>query len=362
MPLSNLIASLSDLKENRRLSSEAESIITPFIGKSYQVRFTLITQSRTFPGKHTGGFEEGKTVVANFADGNLECTVLISQEENEWVETLKKDEEFECRVGVLALDTLYQRIIFGKYSSDPDKEKLDRSNEGIQVEPGNSEVGQVNTEPNKDLIPEEMEVEKTADVPAAEKESESFETSIPILEMQDEKEPEVQEFVKEDISTRMVEPEEKERSDSGDVGETDSSEALRGEDTEEEKPPPVSLQKETQSEYRGDKLDLEQILDKRYNRGFDSLTEEERAILEKNKKPPRTFTVQGRSKKKVVETTKSDADNLALGCRTLVALPFAYMGLKSLDEGFFVMIFGLGFLFVAYKLAEPMIRQIREKF
>ena len=362
MPLSNLIASLSDLKENRRLSSEAESIITPFIGKSYQVRFTLITQSRTFPGKHTGGFEEGKTVVANFADGNLECTVLISQEENEWVETLKKDEEFECRVGVLALDTLYQRIIFGKYSNDPDKEKLDRINEGIQVEPGNSEVGQVNTEPNKDLIPEEMEVEKTADVPAAEKESESFETSIPILEMQDEKEPEVQEFVKEDISTRMVEPEEKERSDSGDVGDTDSSEALRGEDTEEEKPPPVSLQKETQSEYRGDKLDLEQILDKRYNRGFDSLTEEERAILEKNKKPPRTFTVQGRSKKKVVETTKSDADNLALGCRTLVALPFAYMGLKSLDEGFFVMIFGLGFLFVAYKLAEPMIRQIREKF
>ena len=349
------------MKENRRLSSEAEAIITPFIGKSYQVRFTLITQSRTFPGKHTGGFEEGKTVVANFADGNLECTVLISQEENEWVETLKKDEEFECRVGVLALDTLYQRIIFGKYSSDPDKEKLDRSNGGIPVEPENSEVGQVNTEPTKDLIPEEMEVEENAEVRDAEKELESLETSLPLAKLQDENEPEVQEFVKEDISTIRVEPEEKESSDSGDVGDTDSSEALSAEDTEEEKPPHLPLQKETQSEYRGDKLDLEQILDKRYNRGFDSLTEEERAILEKNKKPPRTFSVHDRSKKKVVETTKSDADNLALGCRTLVALPFAYMGLKSLDEGFFVMIFGLGFLFVAYKLAEPMIRQIREK-
>ena len=299
MLLSNLIASLSDLKENRRLSSEAEAIITPFIGKSYQVRFTLITQSRTFPGKHTGGFEEGKTVVANFADGNLECTVLISQEENEWVETLKKDEEFECRVGVLALDSLYQRIIFGKYLGDPDEEKLDRSNEGIQVEPGNSEVGQVNTEPTKDLIPEEMEVEKPAVEPVSEKELESLETSIPMVEMQDEKEPEVQEFVKEDISTRRVEPEEKERSDSGDVGDTNSSEALNGEDTEEEKPPHLPLQKETQSEHREDTHDLEQILDKRYNRGFDSLTQEERATLEKNKKPRRTFTVPDRTNKKI---------------------------------------------------------------
>ena len=347
------------MKENRRLSSEAESIITPFIGKSYQVRFTLITQSRTFPGKHTGGFEEGKTVVANFADGNLECTVLISQEENEWVETLKKDEEFECRVGVLALDTLYQRIIFGKYSSDPDKETLDRSNEGIQVEPENSEVGQVNTEPTKDLIPEEMEVEENAEVRDAEKELESLETSLPLAKLQDENEPEVQEFVKEDISTIRVEPEEKERSDSGDDWDTDSSEALPREDTEEGTPPPTPSQNEAQNEYRGDKHDLEQILDKRYKSGFDSLTEDERAILEKNKKPRRTFTVPGRSKKKVQETTHSGANDLALGCRALIAIPFAYLGLKSLDEGFFVMLFGLGFLFVAYKLAEPMIRQIK---
>lgn len=350
------------MKENRRLSSEAESIITPFIGKSYQVRFTLITQSRTFPGKHTGGFEEGKTVVANFADGNLECTVLISKEENEWVEILKKDEEFECRVGVLALDSLYQRIIFGKYLGDPDEEKLDRSNEAIQVEPENSEVGQVNTVPTKDLIPEEMEVEKNAGEPVTEKESESFETSSPIVEWQDEKEPEVQEFVKEDISTIRAEAEEKERSDSGDDGDTDSSEALNVEDTEEEEPTLLPLQKETQSEDRQDKHDLEQILDKRYNRGFDSLTEEERATLEKNKKPRRTFTVPNRPNKKAQETTNSDAGNLDVGCRTLMAIPIAYMGLKCLDEGFFVMLFGFGFLFVAYKLAEPMIMQIKKNY
>lgn len=356
MPLSNLIASLSDLKENRRLSSEAEAIITPFIGKSYQVRFRFITQSRTFPGKHTGGFEEGKTVVANFADGNLECTVLIAQGENEWVETLKKDEEFECRVGVLALDILYQRIIFGKYSSDPDKEHLDWSNEGIQVEPENSEVEQVNTEPTKDSIPEEMKVEENAEVRDAEKELESLETSIPIAELQDENEPEVQEFVKEDISTIWVEPEEKGQSVLGDDVHTNSSEDLAGEDAEEAKLSTTP----SQNEYRGDKHDLEQILDKRYKSGFDSLTEEERAILEKNKKPPRTFTVPDSTNKKVEETTHSDAINLTFGCRTLMAIPIALLGLNSLDEGFFVMLFGLVCLFIAYKLAEPMIRQIKK--
>ena len=301
-------------------------------------------------------------MVANFADGNLECTVLISQEENEWVETLKKDEEFECRVGVLALDSLYQRIIFGKYLGDPDEEKRERSNEAIPVEPENSQVGQVNTGSTKDLILEEMEVEKTAAEPVSEKELESLEKSIPKVELQEENELEVQEFVKEDIPIIIVEPEEKERSDSGDDGDTDSSEALNVEDIEEEEPPLLPLQKETQSEYRGDKLDLEQILDKRYNRGFDSLTEEERAILEKNKKPPRIANVPNRPNKKAQETTNSDAGNLDVGCRTLMAIPIAYMGLKCLDEGFFVMLFGFGFLFVAYKLAEPMIMQIKSNY
>jgi hypothetical protein len=158
----------------------------------------------------------------------------------------------------------------------------------------------------------------------------------------------------------MTEPEDKVRIDSGDDVGKDSSEDLNGEDAEEGEPPLLPFPREAQNEYGGDNLDLEQILDKRYNRGFDSLTEEERAILEKNKKPPRTFTVPDRPKKKVQETANSDADNLALGCRTLMSIPFAYLGLKSLDEGFFVMIFGLGFLFVAYKLAEPMIRQIKQ--
>lgn len=350
------------MKENRRLSSEAEIIITPFIGKSYQVRFTFITQSRTFPGKHTGGFEEGKTVVANFADGNLECAVLISQGENEWVETLKKDEEFECRVDVLALDSLYQRIIFGKYLGDPDEEKRERSNEAIPVKPENPQVGQVNTGSTKDLILEEMEVEKPAVEPVSDQELESLETSIPMVELQEENESEVQEFVKEDIPTLIVDPEEKGRSDLEDDVNTNSSEELTGEDTEDGTPPPTPYPKEVQNEHREDTHDLEQILDKRYNRGFDSLTQEERATLEKNKKPRRTFTVPDRTNKKVEESTHSDADNLALGCRTLMAIPIAYLGLKSLDEGFIVMLFGLGFLFVAYRLAEPMIRQIKKNY
>lgn len=362
MSLSNLIASLSDLKENRRLSSEAEVIISPFIGKSYRVRFRFINQSRTFPGKHTGGFEEGKTVVANFADGNLECTVLIAQEENEWVGTLKKDEEFECRVNVLALDSLYQRIIFGKYLGNPEEENLSRNNEAIQVELENSEVGQENTVPAKDSILEEKEVEKTTAELISEKDSESLQSSIPIVELQEDKEAEALEFVKEDIPATTVDPEEKERSNSRDDADTDLSEDLTNEYSEEVEPPHLPFQKETQNEYRRDNHDLERILDKRYNRGFDSLTAEEREIIERNKKRPRIVNKQVRSRKEDQKISHSNENILALGCRTLMALPFAYMGLKSLDGGFFGMIFGLGFLFVAYKLAKPMIREIGQNY
>ena len=38
----------------------------------------------------------------------------FSKEENDWITNLTNGEEFTCRVKVLQLDKLYNRVVFGK--------------------------------------------------------------------------------------------------------------------------------------------------------------------------------------------------------------------------------------------------------
>ena len=109
-----LIETLRDLKENRRLSSESEAIIKPLVGGKYLFPFSFVEASSTFSSRIDDSYSKGKTVVANFCDCDLECSILFPPSENEWVDGLKKGDEFESEVKVLALDNLYQRVIFGQ--------------------------------------------------------------------------------------------------------------------------------------------------------------------------------------------------------------------------------------------------------
>jgi hypothetical protein len=63
-------------------------------------------------------FKGGMTVIAQFEDTGLECSILFPKAEIEWVKSLTKDEKFTLYVTVIELDNLYQRVVFGKSTKD----------------------------------------------------------------------------------------------------------------------------------------------------------------------------------------------------------------------------------------------------
>jgi hypothetical protein len=116
--LAKLIETLKDLKETRRLSSESEAMIKPFIGLQLELIFSFIESSSTFGSRLGDEFKGGVTVLAQFEDTELECSILFPKAEIEWVKSLTKDEKFTLYVTVLELDNLYQRVVFGKSTKE----------------------------------------------------------------------------------------------------------------------------------------------------------------------------------------------------------------------------------------------------
>ena len=86
----NLIDTLKDLKENRRLSTESEGIIKPFIGMVETFSFSFLEASSTFSSRLDERYSKGKTVVAKLINYDLECSILFPISENNWVESLGK--------------------------------------------------------------------------------------------------------------------------------------------------------------------------------------------------------------------------------------------------------------------------------
>ena len=113
MDSQKLIDTLLDLKENRRLSSESEAMMKPFVGEKDSLPFIFLESSSTFSSRLDEKYSKGKSVLAKLAESELECTILFPPSENEWVEGLSKEDAFVSNVTVLALDNLYQRVVFG---------------------------------------------------------------------------------------------------------------------------------------------------------------------------------------------------------------------------------------------------------
>ena len=61
-------------------------------------------------------------MVAQFAEFGVECTILFPPSENDWVESLSKEDQFDLKVVVLELDNLYQRVVFGKFFDTDEKD------------------------------------------------------------------------------------------------------------------------------------------------------------------------------------------------------------------------------------------------
>ena len=104
---------LRSLKEKRRLSSESEALVKPFLGNQFEVDLTFIESSTTFASRLGSEFNDGKTVVAVMKNEDLECSILFPKSKNQWISGLKSGDPFQVICKVLEFDNLYQRAVFG---------------------------------------------------------------------------------------------------------------------------------------------------------------------------------------------------------------------------------------------------------
>ena len=163
----SLIDTLKDLKENRRLSSESEDIMESFVGNTDQFSFSFIESSSTFSSRINEKYAKGKTIIANFIDSELECSIMFPSSKNAWVDGLSKGDKFSSDVVVLKLDNLYQRVVFRTFQAG-EKEaerELDTNEKSPHskscVEPVDEPVIQQNQFDSSAELKKTPEIEKT---------------------------------------------------------------------------------------------------------------------------------------------------------------------------------------------------------
>ena len=173
MNAEELLATLTDLKANRRSSSEVDSILSPFRDKSFRLQFSFGSSSRTFGNRFDKAFENGYTVIGKLA-GELEVAILFDPDSNTLVEGLAPGESLTIEVSLLDLDGLYQRPILGRFpkenfaseaeigSESPEEQNQQDTIETAaaikQTQPGTT----TRTEPTSATPSRESKVHKTA--------------------------------------------------------------------------------------------------------------------------------------------------------------------------------------------------------
>ena len=149
---------LSDLKINRKLSSEADKLFQPFIGTSVDLSFSMLEVSTTFSTRLGEVYKGGKTILAKIVGTELECSILCAKDKNEWVNGLGKGDEFNILVKVLQFDKLYQRAVFGQYFED--ESELPNSEPGVTEnvkDDGNSPLNLKSNEKGANSLNEDLE-------------------------------------------------------------------------------------------------------------------------------------------------------------------------------------------------------------
>lgn len=364
-----LIDTLRDLKENRRLSSESNTIIKPFLGGVFEFTFTFSEASSTYSCRLEDRYSKGKTVVAQFAEFELECAILFPPSENEWVESLSKEQQFNLKVVVLDLDNLYQRVVLGKFFDADEKDdfQAEHSSEvkaeivspSIVDQDGNLEdentpVTESSSESSVGNVEEEVSLSNFSD--------EGTRNIVIIKDkIQDEKGFAVDGTnglgLKDENEVEVIE-----NSKPIKVDDTNSIQEDEDEDTESTEKPPslpsLNIQKKAKEI---DYVELERIRDKRYEEGASSLTDEEKEILRlASKRAKKSFTFPTSSQnKKLSQKHKTDEDNNAsLGCRGIGGIIIGFFGLQAISNGWIlvsIVIFG-----IAWYLLNPIIKKLKD--
>ena len=341
--MDRLVKTLIDLKEQRRLSSECEEMIQPFIGKVFDARFGYKESSSTFASRLGDEFKGGKTVIAEILDAGLDCSLLYPESENEQVASYKQGDEFHLKVKVLEFDNLYQRVVFGFCSdSTPEESTLEEDIpvDGMQ-DTLESEMEDVFTDPKDEI----EDSEKDFDDPAV-----TEETNVSAEQVAQEK-------VSEPPANDAEQPIEKEdftQEDSELSSEDDSfkeSDAFEKKDVKKmETPPPLPPPlPENKSKIQNDPNHLDELRNKRYEHGTDSLTDEEKKALEDDIK------INAASRQKDLEVNKEKVNK---GARIFFGFIMVVFSLNSCDKGggfFAFMVFCVGLY-----LLFPLVKKLKE--
>ena len=112
-----IMTALRELKEKRLLSSEAEALMKPYAGASFDLRLDFVSSSRSFGRQKDSSYDDGQKVLCTAEKWGVECDVLFSPEDNELVESMESGQDFQVTVKFIEYDALYQRVIFGKIGS-----------------------------------------------------------------------------------------------------------------------------------------------------------------------------------------------------------------------------------------------------
>ena len=138
MNAEELLATLTDLKANRRSSSEVDSILSPFRDKSFRLQFSFDSSSRTFGSRFDKAFKNGYTAIGKL-EGKLEVAILFDPESNSLVEGLTPEESLTIEVSLLDFDGLYQRPILGRFPTEKDASEAEIESE-LPEEPDQQET------------------------------------------------------------------------------------------------------------------------------------------------------------------------------------------------------------------------------
>ena len=113
-----IMTALRKLKEKRLLSSEAEELMKPYEGATFDLRLDFVSSSRSFGSQKDPLYDSGQKVLCTAEKWDVECDVLFSPEDNDLVESLEVGQDFQVTVKFIDYDSLYQRVIFGKVGSE----------------------------------------------------------------------------------------------------------------------------------------------------------------------------------------------------------------------------------------------------
>ena len=287
--MERLIKTLNELTKNRRLSSECEEMIGPFLGETFDSNFSFKEASTTFASRFGDEYKGGKTVVAQVLGTELGCSILFPESENEWVSDLKAGDDLDVRVTVLEFDNLYQRVVFGQTEEDlSDEDQTEKFSESVSEEPGKEVLEAAQSASVAEVMDEKVAVKN----PEITKDESHPRDSVTTEEEKEtitdrEKEPIPKQYEinsEETVSTDSHEAEVPEKSinekDDGTKLPSDRTKRKEIDENKRDVPPPLPppLPK-TEAMQSHDPAYLEQLRDKRYEHGPESLTEEEKDAL-----------------------------------------------------------------------------------